>query len=144
MQKKRFGRKATLMDQKMIIHLGMIGVAIFIFWLLNNYVNSIQEDTEFHKILLSRDIAMLANTIYLAPGNVEYDYSNDKIGMTKFQFEFTGESKTIPLLRVTEGQLEKIYPYAKPTQAPYPERLAGPKSLHFSKINSTITTSKNE
>ena len=142
MQNKGFGRKATLMDQKMIIHIGMIGIALFIWWLLNTYVNSIEKDTEFHKILLSRDISMLTNTIYIAPGNLEYTYSNDKMDLTKFQFEFTDEGKTVPLVGIKEAQLEKIYPYAKPAQAPYPEKLAWPKSLHYSKIDGTITTSK--
>ena len=120
----------------------MIGIAVFAWYLLNTYVKSIEENTEYQRILLSRDLALLANTLYAAPGNVEYIYSNDKIDLGNFYFEFLEDNT--PVVKVKEKGIEKKYPYAKPAEVPFPDNLRATNSIKFSKIDNIISTSKNE
>jgi len=137
-----YKKRGDIVIQKLLIHLGMIGIAVFAWYLLNTYVKSIEENTEYQRILLSRDLALLANTLYAAPGNVEYIYSNDKIDLGNFYFEFLEDNT--PVVKVKEKGIEKKYPYAKPAEVPFPDNLRATNSIKFSKIDNIISTSKNE
>ena len=148
-------KKGQLMTQRMMIHLGMLAIAAFVWYLLSTYVKSIEKDTEFHRIVLSRDIALLMNTLYSAPGDVNYVYSNDKLltesisnkfgneqfKAIKFQFDFVDAGT--PTTIIKEGAAETSYPYAKPAESPYANSVQFPVSIGFSKKDNIITAAKN-
>ena len=138
---QKLNKKGQLISQRMMIHLGMLAIAAFVWYLLSTYVKSIEKDTEFHRIVLSRDVALLMNTIYSAPGDVEYAYSNDKLNILNFKFEFVDAGT--PMTIVKEDAIETKYPYAKPAASQYPNAVQNPISIELSKKGNIITATKN-
>lgn len=61
-------------------------LAIVIFFILSSYVDRAAEYTTFEKNFLARDIALLIDTLYAAPGNVITNYSQDTLWFT-FKFD---------------------------------------------------------
>lgn len=143
---KFLSKRATFFLEKILIHLGMIGLAILVYFILQSYVKSIDEDTEFQKIFLARDLSLLINTMYTAPGDVNYIYSFDKLDLSKFKFEFKAFSATDdhPLVLVERDGLAKNYPYGKPHNSNDQYLISGPKSIKFSKTDKKIAINKNE
>lgn len=143
---KFLNRNGTITIRQMLIHLGMFAIIALIYFLLQAKVKSIERDTEFQKIFLSRDMALLTNTLYSAPGNVEYVYSFDKLDLSKFKFEFKELSATDdkPIVRVETDNLAKNYPYGKNFQANEANLVFGAKSIKFSKSDSRVMVTKNE
>lgn len=143
---KFLSKRATFFLKKILIHLGMLGLAILVYFILQSYVKSIDEDTEFQKIFLARDISLLTNTLYAPPGKVDYTYSFDKLDLSKFKFEFKAFSATDnhPVVLVERDGLAKNYPYGKPHNSNDQYLISGPKSIKFSKTDKKITISKNE
>ena len=84
---------AILRNKKAISHEVFLNVfeivlaAIVIITLLN-FVQSVVNNTIFEKNYLSRDLATLTNTIYSAPGDVNYNYQ-EKTGKFSFTFDFS-------------------------------------------------------
>ena len=113
MQKKGLflNKKSQLITRQNIIHLGMIGAAVLVLVLSLRYVKSIEKDTEFQKIFLSRDIALLTNTLYTPSGDLEYTYSFDKLDLSKFKLEFKslGATDDKPIVRIEEKGLGKNF-----------------------------------
>ena len=136
-------KKATLTLRQMLIHLGMLGIAMLVFFLLQSYVKSIEADTEFYKLFLSRDLALLDDTLYAAPGKVDYTYSFNKLKLNNFKFEFkslsTANDKQV--VRVEEGGLAKTYPYARPVQISDSYIIYGIDSIRFSKTDEKVIIS---
>jgi len=143
---KFLNKKGTQTTQKMLEHLGKLAIIGIVTWFLFSYVNSIEKDAEFQKIFLSRDVALLTNTLYNAQGNVDYYYSFDKIDLSEFSFKFNQLDAIgkVPIVEVEEKGLRKLYPYAKPLQSEAPNFVSGAKSIKFSKTGSKITLTKNE
>lgn len=141
-------KKGTLITRQMIIHLGMLGLLALVYFLLDAYVDSIRQDAEFEMLFLSRDIAMLTNTLYSAPGEVSYTYSLDKLGakFELFKFEFTELSNLDdkPVVKVEGYEHMKIYPYARPYQNKDTYLISEVNSIKFSKSGSKLTITKNE
>ena len=150
MQKRRpfkfLNKKGTLSLRQSLMHLGMIGLAIVVLVLSLNYVKSIEKDTEFQKLFLSRDIALLTNTMYSLPGEIKYTYSFGKLDLSKFKIELKPLRSTddIPIVRVEDNGIGKNYPYGKPSQSEYQPPVDGAKSIEFSKKDSKFTITKNE
>jgi len=44
---------------------------------------------------LSRDVAFLTSTIIMAPGNVEYQYYNERVDISRYSFVFQDNSVKI-------------------------------------------------
>lgn len=143
---KFLNKKGTLALRQSLIHLGMIALLVVVYFLMDAYVNSIAQDTEFERIFLSRDIALLVNSLYSAPGNVEYIYSFDKLDLSKFEFELKdySEINDIPVIEVKGYELIKTYPYAKNSPLKEINKVANSKEIKFSKSDSKITLAKNE
>jgi len=144
MPKRGLNKKGTLITQRMLIHLGMFVILGIIWWVLQSKVKAIEKDTEFQRIVLSRDVALLLNTFYTSPGDIEYNYSNNKLQLDKFEFIFEFDSSSVSFIRVKEGALEKIYPYSKPFEAKIPQQVLHPKSIKFLKKNNELEAMKNE
>ena len=138
-------KKGTYTIGKMLMHLGMLVLATSIA-LLFIWAKSIEKDTEFQKIFLSRDVALLVNTLYSLPGKVEYTYSFNKLDLNNFNFEFKPLSTTDdrPIVRVQDNSVGKSYPFGKTLQEQYPYSISGANSLKFSKSDTKLTVTKNE
>ncbi len=148
MQKKgcKFFKAGTITLENMIIHTVMVLLVIGVYLILQSYVNSIENDTEFHKIFLSRDMALLMSTLYAAPANVEYDYSLDSLDISKFNFEFkrSDAREDNPIVSVGSGEIAKIYPYGGMENDNVKYSVKNTKSIQFYKAESAIIIPKNE
>lgn len=133
-------KRGTLTLRQLLIHLGMLGIVVLVFFLLQSYVKSIEKDTEFYKLFLSRDLALLGDTLYAAPGKVDYTYSLNRLKLDNFKFEFKSLSTTDdkPVIRVEEGGLAKAYPYARPVQNSDSYIIYGSDPLRFSKTDEKV------
>ncbi len=136
-------KKATLITRQMLIHLGMLGLLVLTTIILFKYVKSVEEDTELQKLFLSRDLALLMNTLYSAPGDVTYTYSFDKLNLDNFNFEFMELNPDKPIVRVEDNSIKKSYPYGTILESKQTYSIAGTNSIKFSKSNSKIDI-KNE
>ncbi len=143
---KFLSKRGTLTLEKILTHLGMLGLAILVYFILQSYVKSIDEDTEFQKIFLTRDTSLLVSTLYAAPGRVDYIYAFDKLELGKFKFEFGALSAmgNTPVVWVERDGLAKNYPYGKPRNSNEQYLISGAKSIKFSKTDKKITINKNE
>ncbi len=139
-------KKGQIITRQMLIHLGMFAILAFIAVILFGYVRSIEKDTEFQKIFLSKDLAMLTNTIYSLPGDTKYSYSFDKVDLGQFNFELKAISadNDVSVVSVESEKLAKTYPYARTFESMDYTSVSGAKSLKFSKQNSKLTINKNE
>ena len=138
---KFLNKKGTLITRQMLEHLIKLGFLFFIYYLLQSYVKSIEKDTEFQKIFLSRDIALLVNTLYTAPGEVTYNYHSDKLDLSKFKLELKSLSTTDenPIIRVEGDGIGKNYPYAKTLQNNEGYSITRAKAIKLSKTESKLT-----
>lgn len=131
--------------RQMIIHITMAALLLFVVALMIRYVKSIEDDTEFQNIFMSRDIALLMNTIYSAPGNVDYAYSFDKLDMSKFKLQITEyEDDKTPTIRIGADGIPKNYPYGKNYDDQEKYSVGGAKFFIFFKSEGKIKVSKNE
>jgi hypothetical protein len=79
------GRRADVNEDILWLMGEMIFVIIFALGVYS-YVASVEHDTLLEKNYLSRDVALLVDTIYAAPGNVVYDYSHDLVNISEYSF----------------------------------------------------------
>jgi len=87
-------------------------IALFILFTLLRYVDSIGDDSLFEKIHLSKDLALVTNIIYAAPGDVLYTYSNEKIDLSKYAFNL--ENQKVTVNGINEGEeLSKSHAYGE-------------------------------
>ena len=138
-------RLGTLAIRQQILHLGKWVGFVIVLYALMSYVKSIETDTEFQKIFLARDIAILETTINGLHGNIEYVYYFEKLELSKFKFEFRQSSplNDKPVVSVEEKGLAKTYPYAKTKEGKYPKPVYGSNSMKFSKKGADVEV-KNE
>ena len=72
------------------------------------FIHDIANQTIFEKNYLARDLSVLLNTIYAAPGDVAYDYNENIAGLT---FDFIGNKVQV---HSKEGDSSNVfYPFAK-------------------------------
>ena len=139
-------KKGSLITRQMLIHLGMISLLVFVYFLLKGYVDSVRNDAQFEMTFLTRDLALLMNTIYSAPGDVDYEYSYDKMNFYNFNFEI-GDASDLdnkPTVKVAGYEQKKLYPYAKNLEDRGKYSIASPKSLKFTKRENMVSIAKNE
>ena len=139
-------KKGTIAIRQTLIHLGMILLAVVVGLFLFEYVNSLEQNYDFEMLFLSRDIALLTNTIYAGPGNVEYIYSAKKQGLGVFNVDFKALSAIDdkPIVKISHETIPKSYPYAKSSTSKDFFLLQFPKSIKFSKSNEQLAIAKNE
>src|SRR3989338_3929843 len=73
-------------------------IVMFVFAILMSYVKSVEKDTLFEKDYLAKDMALIIDANYAAPGEIDYSYKNTRVDIKKFNFEFKDQK-----LRVTES-----------------------------------------
>ncbi|MBI2656395.1 hypothetical protein HYX03_01495 [Candidatus Woesearchaeota archaeon] len=149
MQKRGFfkfsNKKGSLITRENLMHLGMIGILAMVFFILLAYVDTVKKDTQFEMLFLSRDLALLTNTIHSATGDVEYTYVPKEVGLNIFNFEFKALSNNDnPIVEVSHEGISKNYPYGRPSQIKDEYLLSGAKSIKFSKSDTKLAINKNE
>lgn len=92
MMNKKRGKAFVFNGKKGITHdlffnvFGLL-LAFIVALALFNFVNDIIKQSIFEKNYLARDLALVVNTLYAAPGEVVYIYGEDT---DKFIIDFTG------------------------------------------------------
>ncbi|MBI2657815.1 hypothetical protein HYX08_03935 [Candidatus Woesearchaeota archaeon] len=138
-------KKSQVTIRQMLIHIAMAALLLFVVVLMVIYVKSIENDTGFQNIFLSRDIALLMNTLYSAPGNVDYEYSFNKLDLSKFNLQITEyEDDKTPTIRIGAEGMPKNYHYGRNHADTEKYSVAGAKSFRFSKSEGKIKVSRNE
>lgn len=99
---KKLGKKSQHEIMFIVFQLMMIAA---IFASLMFYVGSLKEQTFFRKLALSRDLALVANTLYAAPGNIEYTYTPE-LNLSEFDYSFDEQK-----ISVIEQGRETVYPF---------------------------------
>ena len=84
---KLFKGKKGISDE-IFFNVFEIILAIIVIVSLLNFINDVSEQTIFEKDYLARDMALLINTLYTAPGDVSYTY-NENAPKSKFIYEFS-------------------------------------------------------
>lgn len=146
MQKRGLDKRGTATITQTIIHLGMIALAVAAGILMFDYASSLKQNHDFEMLFLSRDIALVANTIYAAPGDVEYIYQGEKQGLSVFNIDFRPVSGTDdkPTVKMSYESASKSYPYAKSSSAQESFHMQNPKSIRLAKTKGQVTPIKNE
>jgi hypothetical protein len=108
-------------------------IAVTIFLILQAYISSVAKDTLFEKSYLSKDIALLIESIYTSPGEVTYTYAHRKAELDRFQFEFDEQKVSVRETGVEE-EITVEYPYAEDLNFPSAmKRISGATKIEFSK-----------
>jgi len=107
---------------------------IVIFIALFQWVNSIAKDESFEKMALSRDIALMVNTVQYLPGDLEYTYLIKNIDMSKFNYIFEDNSIQI---KDPKKPLIVSYPFSENNLLSnnFPHNIENPKSIEFENKN---------
>jgi hypothetical protein len=93
----------------------LILAAIVIIALLQ-FVNDVAEQTIFAKNYFARDISILVNALYAAPGDVDYIYNEDT---SKFIFDFNSNRLTVYEEKDPEDNRNIFYFYAENKNYPF-------------------------
>ena len=64
-------------DSEIFFNLFELILAVIVFWALLKFIYGVGQQTTFEKNYLSRDFALLVNTVYSAPGDISYIYSEN-------------------------------------------------------------------
>lgn len=145
---KKRGKNKKFLDKKAqtneLYHiLFQILIAITVYWILQSYIDSVAKDTLFEKSYLSKDLALLTNTIYSSPGEIKYLYTNDKVGLNKFEFDFTNQKVRVSEIEAEE-KLEVEYPYGEDLAFPYSgQKLYKINQMAFSKNEANLEIGQN-
>lgn len=115
-----------------IILVAMVVTALFA------YLDSIRKDTLFEKTYLVKDLALMMNTIYAAPGNVRLSYAHEKLNLSEFNFNFINQ-KAAAAESTIEGALELKYPFiADSFFSEEIEQIMAQKEIAIQKTGSSI------
>ena len=113
-------------------------IAIMVYWALQSYIDSVAKDTLFEKLYLSKDIALLINTIYGGPGEVNYLYTNIKAELNTFEFDFKEQKASVNEFD-SKGKLVVEQPYGEDLNFPYSgQKLVKPDQISFSKTKNNL------
>lgn len=123
-----------------------LAVAFFLF----KYVNLVVEDTTLERTILSRDLALLSNTVYSAPGNLIYTYESGT-NLSRFDYVFTKKPPLMEprLIVLQQGVAEISYPFSLNTL--FERNIGTPQDKHtvfspdeisFQKAEQKITVKK--
>lgn len=122
---KNRGNSIVINDKRGITHemffnIFEIVLAFIVILALFNFVNGIVKQTIFEKNYLARDLAILTNTVYAAPGEVIYNYNENA---KEFEFSFDFKPNNIEI-KENYGEEQKelaapiVYPFAEDKTVP--------------------------
>ena len=118
-------------------------IAVAVYWILQSYIDSISKDTLFEKAYLSKDIALLTDTIYGSPGDVNYNYINDQVRLNRFEFIFNNQKVGVSEIE-NKGKIIVEQPYGEDLTYPHSgQDISSSDHITFSKTNGNLDINKN-
>jgi len=112
-------------------------IVMFVFAILMSYVKSVEKDTLFEKDYLAKDMALIIDANYAAPGEIDYSYKNTRVDIKKFNFEFKDQK-----LRVTESVKSQdagmIESYGDVKSKEVYTHLNSPETINFHKKDGSL------
>ncbi|MBI4453244.1 hypothetical protein HY636_01230 [Candidatus Woesearchaeota archaeon] len=106
------------MSHDLFFNIFELVLASIILLALLYFINDISEQTIFEKNFMARDLALLINTIYAAPGEVKYNYNENMEG---FIFDFS-DSKVEIKRKQDDESANVFYPFAKTKNIPFSDK----------------------
>jgi len=141
MKNKTLNKKAQTNEVYHILI--QILIAITIYWILQSYIDSVAKDTLFEKSYLSKDLALLIDTIYGGPGEIKYLYFNDKAGLNKFEFDFSSQKVKVDEVDSKE-KLTVEHPYGEDLSLHIiGQKIRNLNQIDFSKTENNLEVSQN-
>ena len=134
-----FGSKKADINSELYFIAFEVFLAIIVMYALFSYIdrNTGTDSSIFEKSYLSRDLALLTNTIYAAPGNVFYIYKADKLRLPRFDIGFSNQEVTIS--ETGKDRLPFYYPYANDLFFSNPSLgLTKPSKIEFIKSGNDV------
>ena len=127
-------KNSTIIISKLLLSLFELFLVVSIYLILVSQVNGIKNDVTFEELYISRDLALLIDAIYAAPGMVSYEYLNDKYDLTRFIFNFKDQN-----VEVNWEGVRAHYPYSEDKSIPINEiEIAYPEKIIFEKNNERL------
>jgi len=118
-------------------------IAVTVYWILQSYIDSVAKDTMFEKSYLSKDLALLIDTIYSSPGEVDYLYTNDRAELNKFEFDFDKQKVSVVEIEGKE-KIKVEYPYGEDLRFPYSgKKIQRVNQIALSKTKSNLEINPN-
>ncbi len=110
-------------------------LAIF-YWLA-----SLQNNTLLEKNYLSRDLALLVDSMYSSPGNVEYTYNTNVVNISKFNFFFK-DQKVSTVEIGNEEAVQYWYADDKVSSSMVDGESRAPQSIKLCETNGVVTVGR--
>jgi N-acetylmuramoyl-L-alanine amidase len=99
------------MEEEVYSVLIQVAILIMVVIAMMLYLKSVRDNTLFEKMYLSRDVALLMNTLYAAPENVGYVYAAGTTNLSKYTFK--GEENYVAVnYEKDRSEQERYYKYA--------------------------------
>jgi len=132
-------KKGDINEQMYTLIVNIVAIVI-VFGIVFNHIESIRKNTLFDKAYLSRDLALLTNTIYSSPGNIFYNYPNssNKIDITKFDISFKG-GYVIVNEHPEGNEIKSSYTKELSFESSLPGLIETPEEIYFVKTDNTFS-----
>jgi len=152
MTPKKRGSKAFLNSRKAVEHelffnIFELVLVVIVAFALFNFVKSIEKDTLFQKTYLARDVALVVNTLYAAPGDVSYTYVENGHDNT-YNIDFAENTVSVSSAEDKDGSVVPFYHFDEDKNLKFiynfVENNKGIVSADFSKSQDRINVEKSE
>ena len=128
-------KSSTIAISKLLLGFFELVLVIAVYLALVAQLSGIKSDMTFEELYISRDLAFLIDTIYAAPGTVNYEYSIDKPILNIFIFDFKDQNVNINWEGVTQN-----YPSSENKKIPLNNIVVrNPDSIVFEKNDEKMT-----
>ena len=135
-------RKGEEGTNKQMLFFIQIVIALFVLFSLVAYVYSLANNTIFEKVVLAKDTAFLIDTIWAAPGNVQYSYKTGNIDLKKFDIRLDGGIAKVSDAS-TKEKLHTQQPFSTDTLHTFQAQpLISQDEIIFDKTGGTFRVSK--
>jgi len=109
-----FNRKGISHD--LFFNVFELVLAFIVILALFQFITDVVEQTIFEKNFLARDLSVLVNTLYAAPGNVVYNYDED---MDNFILNFEKNKISVFEKGENEDDVTTFYLFAENNEIPF-------------------------
>ena len=129
------------MEERLYFWVFYFVVLIIILLGLFNYINNLSDETTFNQDYLVRDVALILNSVYASPGDIEVRYS-----VPENNFIFIIENGLVTIREEGDVLNKRSYPYQEDN---YVEsnlddvlKLKSPKMILFSKKKNILNVKR--
>ncbi|NQV09291.1 N-acetylmuramoyl-L-alanine amidase [Candidatus Woesearchaeota archaeon] len=104
-----FSSKKGEVNEELFFFIAELILTVMVFVILLAYVNSIRDNTLLEKNYLARDVALMVDSVYAAPGKINVGYSFGSIDLLDFSFGFNEQRAGV---LEENGEQTIKFPYA--------------------------------